>query len=81
MRLQKKYVTTALCEKVRAKIENDNNGFTGKQIPQLLHTVYRDVVSEEAWHIVKQYKNPVIDFRTLQKFVFLQVKEIMNELF
>lgn len=71
--IAKKYVTVALCEKVMAGIENDG-GFTSKQIPRLLNTVFYDVVREDSWNFVKEHKNPVINFKTLQHFVFTQVK-------
>lgn len=75
-----KYVTEALCEKVYAKIEQES-GFTSKQIPQLLNTVYYDVVREECWNFVKEHKHPTINFRTLQHFVFAKVKEKLPLLF
>lgn len=75
-----KYVTLALCEKVYAKIENDG-GFTSKRIPQLLNTVYYDIVKEDCWNFVKEFKSPTINFKTLQHFVFIQVKKIMPNLF
>ncbi len=75
-----KYVTVALCEKVLAKIENDG-GFNSRQIPRLLNTVYYDVVKEDAWDFVKEYKNPQIDFKTLQHFTFARAKECLPQLF
>lgn len=74
------FVTKALCEKVYAKIENEG-GFTGKRIPQLLNVVYYDVVKEDAWNFVKKHKNPTINFGTLQHFVFAKVKEQLPQLF
>lgn len=79
--IAKKYVTTALCEKVKAKIEVDNDGFSSRNIPQLLNTVYYDVVSEECWNFVKEHKRPTINFSTLQHFVFAQIKECLPTLF
>ena len=76
-----KYVTVALCEKVKAKIENENNGFSSKDIARLLNTVYYDVVKEESWNFVKEFKNPTINFKTLQHFVFAQVKVCLPDLF
>lgn len=74
------FVTKALCEKVYAKIENEA-GFTSKRIPQLLNSVYYDVVKEDTWNFVKKHKNPTINFITLQHFVFAKVKEQMPQLF
>ena len=75
-----KYVTQALCEKVMAKIENDG-GFTSKQIPRLLNTVYYDVVKEESWNFVKENRNPIINYKTLQYFVFATVREKLPGVF
>ena len=75
------YVTKALCEKVKAKIELDNNGFSSKDIPRLLNTVYHDLITEESWNFVKKYKNPVINYKTLQQLVILQVKRNLPTVF
>lgn len=71
--IAEKYVTTALVEKEYAKIASDT-GWTSKDIPRLLNTVYHSVITEDAWQMVKEFKNPVIDFKRLQHFVFSQVK-------
>lgn len=76
-----KYVTEALCKKVKSKIELDNNGFSSRDIPRLLNTVYYDVVKEESWNFVKEFKNPVINYKTLQYFIFKEIKIKMPFLF
>lgn len=73
----KKYVTQALVEKEYAKIE----GWSSKKIPQLLNTVYHCLVKEEMWDIVKKFKNPTINFRTLSFLTTNRIKEIKPELF
>ena len=78
--IAKEFVTTALVEKVYAKIENDE-GFNSRSIPQLLNTVYYDVVKEDAWNFVKKHKNPSINFKTLRHFIFAEVKEKAPRLF
>lgn len=78
--IAKEFVTTALVEKVYSKIENEN-GFSSRNIPQLLNTVYYDVVKEETWNFVKKHKNPTINFTTLKHFVFAEVKLKMPKLF
>jgi hypothetical protein len=80
LEIAQEFVTTALVEKVYAKIENDK-GFNSRSIPQLLNTVYYDVVKEDAWNFVKKHKNPSINFKTLQHFIFAQVKEKAPHLF
>lgn len=74
------FVTLALVDKVHAKIENEI-GFTSRQIPQLLNTVYYDVVREDCWNFVKKHKNPTINFSTLQHLIFHKVKELRKDLF
>lgn len=76
----KEFVTVALVEKVYAKIENES-GFTSKQIPQLLNTVYYDLVREDCWNFVKKHKNPTVNFNTLQHLTYQKVKEIKSNLF
>jgi hypothetical protein len=78
--IAKEFVTTALIEKIYAKIENDK-GFNSRSIPQLLNTVYYDVIKEDAWNFVKKHKNPSINFKTLQHFIFAEVKEKAPQLF
>lgn len=78
--IAKEFVTTALVEKVCAKIENES-GFNSRSIPRLLNTVFYDVIKEDAWNFVKKYKNPTINFKTLQHFVFKEVKTKAPNLF
>lgn len=75
-----KFVTSALVDKEFAKIESID-GWSSKMIPRLLNTVYYSIVKEEAWEFVKEHKNPTIDFKRLQHFVFGQVKQRKPELF
>lgn len=75
-----KYVTSALVDKVYAKIEADT-GFTSRNIPQLLNTVFYDLVREESWNFVKENKNPNINFSILQHLTFNRVKDLKSNLF
>lgn len=76
-----KYITRALCEKEKAKIELQVGSWNNKLIPQLLNTVWYCLVDEEMWHIVKEFKMPKIDFKIMNKFCIAKVKELMPELF
>lgn len=74
--------TEALCRKVMAKIEADNNGgWSSKYIPRLLETVYHDMVVEETWDFIKKNKNVSINFGTLRHFVTKKIKEQLPEVF
>ena len=74
------FVTQALVDKEFSKIESVD-GWSSKFIPRLLNVVYYCIVKEESWEFVKAHKNPVIDFKRLQYFVFNQVKLKKPELF
>ena len=72
--IAKKYVTQALVDKVTAKIELDNNGFSSKNIPQLLNTVYYDIIREDMWSILKDFKKATINFGMLYHFIATETK-------
>jgi len=74
------FVTEALVEKVYAKIEQET-GFTSRQIPQLLNTVFYDLVREDSWNFIKKHKNPNINFGMLQALTYKKVKELKSEIF
>jgi hypothetical protein len=71
--------TVALIEKEYAKIAVD--GWTSKNIPRLLHTVYYSIVTESLWDCIKKHNNPTIDFKRLQKLCNEKVKQVKSELF
>jgi len=74
------YVTSSFVKKEYAKLTIDN-GWSSKLIPRLLQTIYYELVKEEAWNFVKKYKNPTINFKTLQQLTILKIKELMPQLF
>lgn len=75
-----KYCTSAIIEKVYDKIKVEK-GWSSKNIPELLNRVYNDIITEEIWNMVKEYKNPTINFKTLQTFIISKIKEIKNDIF
>lgn len=75
-----KFVTKVLIEKEVAKIETES-GWSSKQIPRLLNTVFYCLVREECWNFVKEFKNPIIDFKRLNQFSINRIKEEMPHLF
>ncbi|MCJ8336273.1 MAG: RNA ligase family protein [Epibacterium sp.] len=75
------FLSEAMVDKVVANIMNEENGWHGKFIPRLLHTVFYDLVREECWNFVKAHKNPTINFGHLQRFTFAYVKTLKPELF
>jgi hypothetical protein len=77
--IAEKYCTAALCEKELNKIAIE--GWESKKIPQLLNTIYYCVVKEDTWEFVKEHKNPTINFKSLQQFVFNKVKQNLPKVF
>lgn len=77
-----KYLTEEMIEKTFQKILNDiDDKWSSKMIPRLLHTVWHDFIIEEIWDIIKKFKNPKIDFKTLQTFANMKVKQVKDNLF
>jgi hypothetical protein len=75
-----RFVTLTLIDKEYSKI-NTEVGWTSKQIPRLLNTVFYCLVSEESWNFVKEFKMPVIDFKRLSFFTTNKIKELKPNLF
>ena len=80
-KIAEQYVTEALVHKEYDKIRVECNGWSSKYIPRLLNTVFHVFIEEEMWHILKEYKNPTINFKTLNTFVIGKIKRVMPELF
>lgn len=75
------YITEALIDKEKAKIELEKGGWESKYIRQLLGTVYHCLIEEEMWNILKKYKNPTINFKQLQALTIAKIKELKEDLF
>jgi len=73
-----KYVTLALCEKVRAKIIEEKGEWNSKYIPMLLNMIYYDLLNEDCWHFVKENKFPTINFKTLMSLCYHKTKELLK---
>ncbi|MCK5020647.1 MAG: hypothetical protein KAS32_26745 [Candidatus Peribacteraceae bacterium] len=76
-----KYVTQALCEKTYQKISVECDGWESKFIPRLLNTVFYDLIREDSWSFIKEFKNPTLNFKTLNFLTKSQVKKHLPELF
>ena len=73
-----KYVTSALCEKVKAKVIDECGDWSSKYIPRVLNMVYYDLVNEDCWNFVKEFKQPTINFKTLMSVCYSRTKKILN---
>lgn len=75
------FCTEALIEKTYSKIINEQDGWRSQYIPRLLETVFYDLINEETWHILKKFKNPTINYKTLKHFTTQKIKETKPDLF
>ena len=80
-RIVDKYVTTALCEKERAKLELACGHGMKSIIPSLLHNVYDCLLREDAHHFIAEFNYPTINFRLLRYLCDWRVKECCGDLF
>ena len=78
-----KFCTDAFIEKELAKILEDigTDNWDNKYIGRCLNSVYHELISEEAWHFVKKFKNPKIDFSILCVLVTEKTKNVMHNFF
>jgi hypothetical protein len=72
------YVTEAFVLKEQAKIVNEMGEWNPKLIPRLLGTVYYELVREEIWNILKEHKNPKINFSLLNKLTLNKTKKVIG---
>lgn len=79
--IAERFVTLVLVDKEYAKIYNGEGGWSGKQIPRLLETVYHCLLTEECYEFVKVFKQPVVDFKRLRNECYNVVKKIKPEIF
>ncbi len=76
-----KYCTETFIEKEFSKIVNEQDGWTNKYIPMLLGRVFSELIKEESWHFIKEFKNPTINFKTLNALVINKVKQVKKDIF
>lgn len=75
------YCTKAFIDKEFAKIVTERGEWQNKMIPMLFGRTYHELIQEEIWNIVKQYKQPTINFKTLHSLLVNKIKDMKPELF
>jgi len=75
------FLTEAFVEKEYAKIVSENDGWQSKYIPMLLGRIFSELVKEESWNMVKKYKYPRINFKTLNALSINKVKQVKSSIF
>lgn len=82
LKIVEEFCTKEFIEKEFAKLVTNNGGeWHSKMIPILLNVVYYELVREESWNFVKKFKNPTINYKTLQGFVMRKVKDVKKDVF
>lgn len=80
-----KFCTESFIEKEYSKIllilENKGEIFNNKHIPMLLNILYAEFIQEEMVEILKQFKNPTINFKRLQGLCINKIKRTLKEVF
>lgn len=77
-----KFITKSLVDKEYDKIRVGAGGqWTSTLIPDLLKSVFYCLITEEMWHILKDFNNPTIDFKKLLIFSNKRIKEVKPEIF
>ena len=75
------YCTEAFINKEYQKIIVENEGWQSKFIPMLLSKVFHELIIEESWNFVKKYKNPTINYKTLNHLVIQKIKSTLVDIF
>jgi len=76
-----KFCTETFIEKEYLKIVNEKEGWKSQYIQMLLGRVYSEFIKEESWNFVKEFKNPKVNFKTLNSLLIKKVKETKKDLF
>ena len=80
-RIVEDYCTPSFIEKEYAKIVTEKDGWRSQYIPMLLGRVFSELIKEESWNFVKKYKNPKVDFKTLNTLVINKIKSVKSDVF
>ncbi len=75
------FCTEAFIEKEYVKLVHEKGGWNSRYIPELFGRVFHELVRENIWSMVKQFKNPKIDFKTLNVLMINKIKDVKKEIF
>lgn len=79
--IAKEFVTTSLVTKTYSKILTEREGWQSKYIPQLLNTVFYELIREETWNFIKKHNFPRLDFKLLKRCTETQTKALLPSVF
>ncbi|HCF37889.1 MAG TPA: hypothetical protein DER56_02265 [Thermosipho africanus] len=75
------FCTNSFIEKEFEKIKLEKEGWKSSYIGMLLEKIFHELVVEESWNIIKKYKNPTINYKTLNTLVIQKIKTAKSDLF
>jgi len=75
------YCTEEFIRKEYSKLVNEKEGWSSKNIPELLGRIFHELVAEESWNIVKALKYPTVNYKALNALVINKVKTTLPEVF
>lgn len=75
------FCTDAFVEKEIAKLYGKLGTFENSHIGRYIATIYHEFIVENAWDIVKKYKNPKIDFKIINSLCTDRIKSMMIKFF
>ena len=82
MRIADRYLSKFVVDKEYQKIINENPNIEKRVlIPKLINTVYHTLVTEEMWNVTKDFKNPTVNFKSLQNESRNKVIQFKPDLF
>lgn len=73
------FCTETFIKKEYAKLSVD--GWNSKMIPKLLGVIFNQLITENIWQAIKEYKYPVLDFSRILKLCNQKVKVTLKEIF
>lgn len=72
-------MTEDFVRKEKAKIELEHGGdWNSKMIPELLGRVWHELIKEETWNFVKEFKNPKINFKFMHGLCIQKTKKVIG---
>ena len=74
-------MTEAFIEKEYQKIRVANDGFSSRNIGELIGRTMDEFLREEAYNFIKHFNNPKINFKMLHSLGINKIKKVKSEVF
>ena len=76
-----KFLPSELIEKEYAKIVSEAGYWDKKFIPKLLGVTWHTFITEEIFNVLRDFKNPMIDFKLLNALAIQKIKDVKPDIF